>query len=103
MRREFIAASVAFMLLAGASSASAQQDHRVGLVIGYPASVGVLWHVSEGVALRPDIAINRQSTESTSMVSTGFAPPQTSTSTTTGWSTSVGLSALFYILGHLRI
>jgi hypothetical protein len=88
------------MLLAGASSASAQQDHRVGLVIGYPASVGVLWQVSEGIALRPDIAINRQSTESTSTISTGFTPPQTSTSTTTGWSTSVGLSALFYLGPH---
>ena len=97
MRRKFIASSVAVMLLAGGSSASAQQDYRVGLVIGYPASVGVLWHVSEGVALRPDVAINRQSSESTSTVSTGYSPPQTSTSTTSGWNTSVGLSALFYL------
>jgi len=104
MRREFIAASVVVILMASVSSASAQQDYRVGLVMGYPASVGVLWHVSDGIALRPDIAINRQSTESTSTVSTGFTPPQTSTSTTTGWSTSVGLSALFYLgpLADLR-
>jgi Autotransporter beta-domain len=97
MRREFIAASVVVMLLAGVSSASAQQDYRVGLVVGYPASVGVLWHVSDGVALRPDVAINRQSNESTSTVSIGFSPPQTSTSTTSGWNTSLGLSALFYL------
>jgi hypothetical protein len=97
MRREFIAASVVVMLLAGVGSAAAQQDYRVGLVIGYPASVGVLWHVSDGVALRPDVAINRQSNESTSTVSIGFSPPQTSTSTTSGWNTSLGLSALFYL------
>jgi hypothetical protein len=97
MRREFIAASVVVMLLAGVGSAAAQQDYRVGLVIGYPASVGVLWHVSDGVALRPDVAINRQSNESTSTVSIGSSPPQTSTSTTSGWNTSLGLSALFYL------
>jgi hypothetical protein len=85
------------MILASAASAQAQQDRKVGLVFGYPTAVGVLWHVSDGIALRPDLAVNRQSSETTSTVSTGFTPPQTSTSTTTGWNTSVGLSALFYL------
>jgi hypothetical protein len=97
MRRAFIVTGVVVILLAGISPASAQQEYRVGLVMGYPASVGVLWHLSDGIALRPDVAINRQTTESTSTLTTGFSPPQTSTSTTSGWNTSLGLSALFYL------
>jgi hypothetical protein len=84
-------------LTMGASSAEAQQPRKVGFVIGYPTSVGVLWHVSDGIALRPDFAINRQSTETTSTVGGMFTPPQESTSTTTGWNGSAGLSALFFL------
>ena len=96
MGREFITSGIAIMVLAGASTAWAQQDRSVGLVIGYPTSAGVLWHISDRIALRPDVAINRQSIETTSTVS-GLGPSITSTSTTTGWNTSVGMSALFYL------
>jgi hypothetical protein len=35
-------------------SASAQDDRKVGLTIGYPSAVGVLWQVADRVAIRTD-------------------------------------------------
>ena len=84
-------------LVAGASPALAQSDRKVGLVMGYPASVGVLWHVSDRIGLRPDFAITRQSAETTSTVSGLFGMTETSTTTSEGWTTSLGLSGLFYL------
>ena len=81
-----------------APPAWAQSERRAGLVVAYPTSIGVLWHVTDGIALRPDLAVNWQSTETTSTITGVIGPlPQTSTSTTTGWNSSVGLSALFYV------
>ena len=92
---KFIAASVAVMLPGGGvSSASAQQDYRVGLVIGYPASVGVFWHVSDGVALRPDVTLNGRRQSRRSALSTGGTDRDDPVE---GWTTAVGLSALFYL------
>jgi hypothetical protein len=36
--------------------ASAQEAGKVGVTMGFPASVGIIWHVSEKVAVRPDFA-----------------------------------------------
>jgi hypothetical protein len=85
-------------LLSGAAlPASAQQDRTAGLVMGYPASVGVLWHVTEGVALRPDATISQQSIETTSTFTGLGGTSQTSTTTSDGWASSIGVSALFYL------
>ena len=45
-------ALVAFIALTGIAAQASAQDKRVGLVIGYPTSVGVLWQVSDRLALR---------------------------------------------------
>jgi hypothetical protein len=49
-----------------ATAAKAQDAGRVGLTTGYPATVGVLWHISENIAIRPEFsfASNRSSSES---------------------------------------
>src|SRR5438128_1230854 len=44
-----------------ASSAAAQDHGRVGLVIGYPAAAGVILHVSDRVAVRPDVSFSQTS------------------------------------------
>jgi hypothetical protein len=76
----------------GAGTAAAQEGGRVGVVMGYPASVGLLWRPSDGVAIRPEISLSRMSGDSTT---SGSAAASTSSS----WSVGAGVSALFY-LGH---
>jgi hypothetical protein len=64
------------------SAASAQEHGNVGITIGYPAAVGVVWHASDAVAIRPDFRISGSSTDP---------------SGTNGWSLGTGVSALFYL------
>jgi hypothetical protein len=84
-------------VLSVASAALGQQARNVGIVMGFPAAAGVLWNVSDGFALRPDVAVTHQSTETTSSVILGLGSvTQTVTSTSDGWATSAGISALFF-------
>jgi hypothetical protein len=89
-----------------ANSASAQGDPKVGITMGYPGSIGVIWKVTDRVALRPEVNVQKSSGESTSTLSlsiTAFPIGGTSTTTTTtvttidAWQVSAGLSALFYL------
>ena len=86
------------------ASASAQNAPKVGLSMGYPASVSVVWHVTDGVALRPEISVSKSTSEfvgSSITFSSGGIPVTTTTTTTTDtWQTSAGLSALFYLSKH---
>jgi hypothetical protein len=84
------------MAVVMAAPAAAQDAGSVGLTMGYPAAVGVVWHVSERIALRPDVTLSTSTTESTSTIDSIFVP-QVSTTTSTSWSTAVGLSALLYL------
>jgi hypothetical protein len=58
MKRPRLIASLCVVVLTMASAASAQDERRVGLVMGFPASVGVLWQVSDRLALRADGTYN---------------------------------------------
>ena len=51
-----------------AMNASAQDAGHVGLTTGYPASIGILWHVSERTAVRPEISFTLNSSSSQSLV-----------------------------------
>jgi hypothetical protein len=86
-----------------AARASAQDAPKAGIAMGYPASIGVVWHVSDGVALRPEIGVSRSSGEftATSFISIG-GTTNTTTSLTTNdnWQVAIGLSALFYLSRH---
>ena len=44
--------------LAVASEAQAQDTPRVGLTMGYPATVGVIWNVADRFALRPEMTFS---------------------------------------------
>lgn len=88
---------ITILILCATSAAFAQEPRRFALVIGFPTTVGVVWHVADGIALRPDFAVSRQSIETNSTLEGVIGQPQTITTTTTGWSSSVGLSALFYL------
>jgi hypothetical protein len=74
------AAAVLLLLFAIAVPASAQDAGNLGAVMGYPASIGLLWDVNERVGLRPEISL-----------SGGSAEVSSSTNIT------IGASALFYL------
>jgi hypothetical protein len=88
-------AIVLFMLGTGIvaalpSRASAQTtDHPVGITMGYPASIGLIWHISDRVAVRPELAFSHLHGESES--SSGFDAESDT------WTLAVGASALIYV------
>jgi hypothetical protein len=85
----------ALVLLTGlalsARPCAAQEPARVGLTMGYPASVGVIWHASDAVALRPELSFTHAWTDSTNAL-----PVLTSTSTSESTGIGVGVSGLLY-------
>ena len=87
------------LLAALAAPAAAQEKGDVGLTMGYPAAIGVVWHIADWVAIRPDVAMTWTSTETESTIDTGLpgVPSITSTTSADLFNTSVGLSALFYV------
>lgn len=78
-----------FVLLAPAL-AGAQDKGQAGVTMGHPGSIGVLWHVTERVALRPDFQFSYISSEAES-------PGVGLTSSSHGWNIVPGISALFYL------
>jgi hypothetical protein len=84
------------VIIATAAPAAAQEKGDVGLTMGYPAAVGVIWHIADRIAIRPDVSMNWSSSESVRVIESALPglPPITSDNSATSWSTSVGLSAL---------
>jgi hypothetical protein len=80
---------IIFLLAALSCSipATAQEPGQVGLSIGFPGSIGVVWHASDSLAIRPDFSFNHTSSESGSPASLN----------TSSWSYGFGVSALFYV------
>ena len=72
-------------LMLPCSEAVAQDTRNVGITMGYPASIGVLWHATDKVAIRPDFAFSGNSLTET---------PTVKNSTR---NVAIGVSALFYI------
>jgi hypothetical protein len=65
--------------------AQAQEHGNVGVTVGYPGDIGILWHASDTIAIRPVFSFSHTSGES----ATGGG--------SSGWSTGVGVSALIYL------
>ena len=82
---------VTLAFLAG-RDARAQDMPRLGLTMGYPAAVGVIWNVADRLALRPEVNFSKSSVESSGSDILGPAPILTNDATQVG----VGLSALVY-------
>jgi opacity protein-like surface antigen len=72
-------------------TASAQDTKSFGVTMGYPASIGVLWHLNEAVAVRPEFSFDLFSSE------TDNSSPIVGANSSDGHAVSVGLSALFYL------
>jgi hypothetical protein len=81
--------TIQFLLLAVsllmANPANAQEKGQTGVTMGYPASVGLVWHPSDAFALRPELSLSTSSFDSSSS-------GERDTSTI-----AIGLSGLFYL------
>jgi Outer membrane protein beta-barrel domain len=69
-------------------SVFAQDKGQAGITMGYPASIGLVYHVSDKIAVRPDVAFSHSSGETDTPV--GALTSDSS-------SFSIGVSALFYL------
>ena len=78
-------------ILLGAGRVAAQEPRRVGVTVVHPAAVGVIWHATERVAIRPDFGFSKTAIESGSS-----AGPFPLSITSDGWSVNTGLSVLYY-------
>ena len=99
MTRFLLGVSAAITLLLPAVAA-AQDTPRFGLVMGYPAQVGVLWTVADRLAIRPEVNWTRTTTESVSTATVFNGTGVTTTSITTTSSSNAigtGVTALFYL------
>ena len=92
MHRTVFACALA---LAVARSASAQDEGRIGVTMGYPSAVGVLWRATEKIALRPEFTWTMSSADSSS--SDSIAGSTATSSPSTNWQAGAALSALFYV------
>jgi hypothetical protein len=91
--------SMSLVGLRGAE-AQVQESGRIGLSMGYPGSIGVLWHVADRVAVRPELAFSFAT--STSELDVPLLGDDERSSSTTA--VDVGAAVLFYLApdGALR-
>jgi hypothetical protein len=82
------ACSVIVGCLAAPAAAIAQEKGDAGITMGYPASIGFVYHVTDRFAIRPEIALAIASNESASEVSTTEGDT---------YSLGVGVSGIFYL------
>ena len=79
-----IVAAAVFLTVFSTGRAGAQERGDVGITMGYPAAVGVLFHISDSLAIRPEASFTTASSDITLT---------SSSSTLYG----VGISALLYV------
>jgi hypothetical protein len=75
------------LFLLGSGAAAAQESGKGGVTMGYPASIGVVWHVSERLAVRPEVSLSITESSTSGLGS----------SETDSWVLGTGVSILFYM------
>ena len=88
MRIQRYLAIVSLMAVCVSGTASAQDKGKVGLTMGYPGAIGIQWHVSDKVAIRPEFSFTGSSSE---LESGSFGSEGDS------WTFGTNISALFYL------
>jgi hypothetical protein len=97
MRRHFTTFSLLAAFCAFAASAYGQDEPRLGLTMGFPGAVGVLWRAADRVGLRAEITATRTSGDSSSSLSISLNGVPTSATALTTWQVGTGVSALLYL------
>lgn len=79
------------LLVLGAGSAAAQDAPKAGITMGFPGSIGVLWQVSERVAVRPELSFSLFSSSTASTLAALDDDQNDS------WAFGTGVSVLFTV------
>jgi len=87
MRTALICSLVAGFGLLGTATAQAQDAGKVGITMGFPGSIGLLWHASDRVALRPELTFSGASSEAD-------GPGEVEGD---NWAIATGVGVLFYL------
>ena len=74
------------IIVGATTTAAAQEPEPVGITMGYPAAIGLLWHLSDRVALSPEFSFTLTDSSSESLMN----------DESHFWSLGTGVSALFY-------
>ena len=72
---------------------AAAQDKKVGVTMGYPAAIGLLWRASDTVAVRPEFNFAGGSGESDGTFDVE----------SNSWAVGTGVSVLFYLKKYDRL
>src|SRR5262245_59073704 len=88
--------AVLVALLAHAAPAVAQDKGQFGLSMGFPVSLGVIWHVSDSIAIRPEFTFTTTSTE-TETGPIDSRQPVTITTDSDASTVGAAIGALFYV------
>jgi hypothetical protein len=83
-----LVAVVVAVLFGSSTPAFAQEKGKVGLTMGYPSSFGIIFHVTDKIAIRPEFNFAQSSSDLETIIG------DTSSST---WTIGTGVSALFYL------
>ena len=78
--------AIASAVMLGTSVLAQAQEHgKTGVTIGYPGDVGILWHASDTIAIRPTFTFSHTSNDTAGG------------SSSDGWGAGIGVAALFYL------
>lgn len=80
-------------LIALAALPATAQDKKVGVTMGYPAAIGLLWPVTDKVAVRPEFNFAAGSGESSGTFEVE----------SDNWAIGTGVSVLFYLKKYDRL
>lgn len=67
MQKRLLVVGLVALVLAPAGAA-AQERGQTGLVMGFPGTLGFIWHASDSIAFRPEINFTHTSSESESSI-----------------------------------
>jgi hypothetical protein len=83
-----------------ANTAHAQERGRIGLSMGYPERVDLLWHATEHIAIRPGVSWHHTSFDNSGLTfsfSNGVATTTSSTSSDKSADIGIGVNALLSV------
>jgi hypothetical protein len=92
-----ILASLTALTILAAGDVAAQERGQIGVTMGYPAALGVIWHVAERLAIRPEVSFAFSSGEVTTALSSPLPGGSVVVTTSDTSVVSPGLSALYYL------
>jgi len=101
MRRTLCSCAIVIAtVLVRPSVAAAQEKGQFGVTLAYPPAVGVIWHVADRVAVRPDFTFTQLTSDLISTTTITFGSQRqtmVTTSSSTNTAVGFGVAALVYL------